>query len=161
MDMPQETFVADSVNDILSGSKPFDDYIINLDGKLPTAGRVPEALQHHAGDVETERTTDSLMLAPRGFPAPLHPDPQSAAVPLGRLLCRPCSWPVRSSCARVSVRCHLRAFRPSLPRMSHSDQLRQLAFQLASLASLEGVSPPRHSVPPQFACGARCADLSR
>ena len=42
-------------------------------------------------------------------------------------------------CARVSVRSRLRALWPSLSRISRSDQRRQLAVQLASLAFLEDV----------------------
>ena len=96
------------------------------------------------GDLETERSADPILLVPRG---PTHaPGPRplvSAWCPLGTrapsvslllgLSC--CSWP-RSLFVLLS----------SLAALSRSEQLRQLAVQLASLASL--LEPPTGLVAP-------------
>ena len=111
------------------------------------------AFQRCFGDLETERSTDSLMLVPCGPP----PGPLSIhlcwglpVLPLVLLLARSgltvracaCSQP--SSCASVP---------PS--RMSLSEQLRQLGGPARLLRVFGGRSHSWHAVPPGLALGAR------
>ena len=100
-------------------------------------GCLPEAsLQHHPGNLETQRPADSRMLAPRPFQTLWILTPSLSLL-----------WFSGPWCAGVPLLldrvvfkvCRLQPFCASRFVRGRSEQLRLLAVQLASLASLEDV----------------------